>query len=190
MLKKELVHKSHAVSVPCRIAFVPSLESMQWLHAREEFIAGETLKRNPEVKGAATTDTEGKRIWCVWGRMFGTAEEGNTLFILRLTGEGVSNISDEQAQGGAECVPATSNQVSAIARLLQAALIEAARWGMRDVQLWNPSTLVLQAAEKIVPDITIVDREEDSIASLRWHGPEMDAGEEVEWVANEKFAWC
>ena len=190
MLKEELVRKSHAASGLCRLAFVPAHESMQWFHAREEFFAGETLHRDPEVKGAITTDAEGKRIWCIWVRMFGNQEDGNTLYILRLTGEGVPNISDPQAQGSAEGVPATRHKVSAIGLLLQAACIEAARWGMDDVQLWNPSALVLQTAKEILPDIGVVDREKDSIASLRWHGPALDVGMEVEWVANDKFAWC
>ena len=66
-------------------------------------------------------------------------------------------------------------QVLAATSVIQSARLEAAKWGMDDVQLWNPTSLTVLAAKKIDPFAEIVERADDSIASLRWQGPELDS---------------
>ena len=58
---------------------------------------------------------------------------------------------------------------------------------MAEVEVWNPDEMVLTAAKEIAPGAVVVDREKESIASLKWYGKD---GGDVEWLENEKFAWC
>lgn len=181
-----------------RVALIPDAQTMQWHHAREEFTAKELFGRTPDTKGAmAQTQNTGDRVWCIWTRTYGNDRDGNTLNILRLVTEGSedltmhqdprseSNNNDEKTLG-----PATKSKIHATSLILQAAQHEAAKWGMRDVQLWNPPPLCVLAARQIKPGTEVVHRDEESIASLRWHAKELGEGGEVEWVGNEKYGWC
>jgi hypothetical protein len=46
----------------------------------------------------------------------------------------------------------------------------------------------LAAAKKLDESVVVQAREKDSICSLRWYGK--GDGQDVQWVCNEKFAWC
>ncbi|MCJ1384556.1 hypothetical protein MMC17_007673 [Xylographa soralifera] len=159
--------------VDTRVAFVPDVETMAWHHAREEFAAREVLERRPEVKGAVVEGVEG-RVWAVWTRTFGAGEEGNVLHVLRMVVGG---------EGGEEGEGAWS--VEAAAEVLRAAQREAGRWAMKTVEVWNPERVVVVAARRIVGEVEVVERDEESITSLMWYGEG-----EVEWVGNEKYGWC
>ena len=78
--------------------------------------------------------------------------------------------------------------MEAVAACLQAAQLEAAEWKMSQVDLWNPSPTVLAAAKACHPEVELVHRDTESIASLLWYGPKDP--NDVEWVCNEKFGWC
>ena len=177
-----------------RVALIPDAQTIQWHHAREEFVAKELFDRTPEVKGAmAQTETPGERVWCIWTRIYGNEHDGNTLNILRIVIEGeaelirqVSEVDEENTH----LVPLLRKKAEATALVLQAAQHEAAKWGMKDVQIWNPSEMCIEAAEQIKPNVKVIHRDEESIASLRWHGPEVGEGVEVEWIRNEKYGWC
>jgi len=130
---------------------------------------------------------ERKRAWCYWSRMYYNDEvgssEGNNLYILRLAIE--------------EALEDTEDGEMAVAALLQAGQREASEWHMESVVVWNPSKLVRRAAARAMgrkgEEIEIVYREKESIAALRWYGDGAGTKEGkklVEWVANEKFAWC
>ncbi|MCJ1397718.1 hypothetical protein MMC11_000914 [Xylographa trunciseda] len=151
-----------------RVAFVPDGETLAWHHAREEFAAREVLGRRPDVKGALVEGREG-RVWAVWTRTFGAGEEGNVLHVLRMVVEG---------EEGEECVEGA-------AEVLRAAQREAGRWAMKTVEVWNPERVVIDAARRIVGEVEVVERDEESITSLMWYGKG-----EVEWVGNEKYGWC
>ncbi|KAI9667583.1 MAG: hypothetical protein M1821_000399 [Bathelium mastoideum] len=165
------------------VAIIPDIATMQWHHAREEFVANELYGKVPTVKGAIAGSEVGQRVWCYWTRTWynedGTKSEGNTLFILRLV------VEDETAPDVA----------SAIASLFAAALAEAKAWHLAEVLMWNPSDLVITAAKMLDPQATVVQREA-SIPSLRWHGDVDDpdcripATQQCDWIHNEKYGWC
>lgn len=166
-----------------RVAFVPDYQTMEWHWAREEFMTP-VLRRHlaaagirPDIKGAMTAD--GKR-WVIWNRDF-VRRGSQQLFIVRAVN--LSRSPDEDAE------------VAQLAHLLLAARAEAAVWGLARVVLWNPDDLWLRAARRAAPPpaaVRLVDRDTDSICSLMMHGPAAGGSslDHVDWVANEKFAWC
>lgn len=167
-------------------ALIPDVRTLDWHHAREDFIAKELHDRHPEIKGAVV-EHNGKRSWCIWTRVWTNPNEdaSDTLHILRLASEDPAFDDFEPASEG----PQEGGSVTgAIAALFAAAQREAKEWSMEHVELWNPTSVTLAAARKLVPGIEVVQREKESIASLRWYG-EGD-GSDVRWVCNEKFGWC
>ncbi|KAL9607740.1 MAG: hypothetical protein Q9167_007370 [Letrouitia subvulpina] len=173
------------------IALVPDVETMQWHHAREEFLAKELLQRSPDVKGALTKCKNGSRVWSIWTRTFGHDKAGNILNILRIVVENEA-LFGRQSVDASNLSMVESNQdtVFAIASVLQAAQLEAVRWNMAAVNFWNPSPLSVLAAKVIEPAVTITIRDEDSISSLSRHGNKLQRDETIEWVMNEKYGWC
>ncbi|KAH0613331.1 uncharacterized protein H6S33_009711 [Morchella sextelata] len=153
-----------------RIAFVPDHGTMDWHHNREEFI-GACVRPDlgaPAIKGCITAS--GTR-WMVWGRDFSVA--GPRLYVLRVVDFGPE-------EGRREDLMA----------LLSAAVEEAGRWGLGKVVVWNPAESVVGAAGAVVDGVVGVERESDSIASLMMYGKGGSGEAEVEWVLNEKYAWC
>ncbi|KAL8833550.1 MAG: hypothetical protein Q9170_004205 [Blastenia crenularia] len=178
--------------VDIRVALIPDAATMQWHHAREEFLGEKLRDRFPFAKGALAKALHGGRAWCIWTRTFGATQEENVLNILRLVVEdenGDSRQTDEAVNdwGQDESKHAT---VAAVAAVLEQAQMEATFWGMVCVQLWNPSPLTFLAAKMVEGSAKIVDRDDESITSLRWHGEAAPEENKVDWVANEKFAWC
>lgn len=175
------------------VALVTDLRTMQWHHSREEFVAKELFDKLPEVKGAIVRGQEGSRVWSIWTRTFGNEKDGHTLNILRIVIEGEEDF-ERQTLGHEPSMSSvgSSNQqrVLAAASVLQAARQEAAAWKMQDVRIWNPTSLVTLAVKHLDPSATLVHRDGESIASLRWRSPGMDPGVEVRWVVNEKYGWC
>ncbi|KAF2142237.1 uncharacterized protein K452DRAFT_227682 [Aplosporella prunicola CBS 121167] len=165
------------------VAILPRLDKIQWHHAREEFVGKEFYGRVPEVKGAIVGDEEGRRAWCYWTRMWynpdAQQDKDNTMHILRLVVE--EDVSPDAV-------------VAAIAALLARAQQEAAGWHMAEVETWSPSPEVVAAARSLDPKTEVINRDKDSIASLRWYGDSPSNGgsltEAVEWVGNEKYGWC
>ena len=89
---------------------------------------------------------------------------------------------------GDDCQEAKEELVN----LLKAAQDQAGIWGMKEVVIWSPSDKVVSAAGKVLGDegkVQVVEREMDSIASLRWSG-EGGAEARIWWDLNEKFGWC
>lgn len=176
------------------VALVPDQATIGWHHAREEFIANELFNRNPDVKGAIVGTESGKQAWCIWTRVWTNPneEDGNTLHILRLVVEdgldsGTSQDFTPATEDGAARVQ-DSPAVSAVAALFAAAQKQAAEWNMEVVEFWNPNSVALAAARKFDEGAKVHDRDTASICSLRWYG--QGSGDEVQWVCNEKFAWC
>lgn len=153
-----------------RIAFLPDHNSLDWHHNREEFIASciRPASGVPKVKGSITRD--GLR-WIVWGRDFSPNDP--KLYILR-----VVNLRDQV--GWATDIDA----------MLRAAVEEAAKWQLKKVCIWNPDQGLVESAKRVTGgNVLVEDREVDSIASLMMYEEESGV-EDVEWVVNEKFAWC
>ncbi|MCJ1408129.1 hypothetical protein MMC19_002202 [Ptychographa xylographoides] len=177
LLRKELAHFEGG-GADTRATLVPDVETMQWHHAREEFAAKEILGREPIIKGALMDAGEHGRVWAIWTRTFGAKNEENVLHILRLVVDWETDSEHGKLMKRELCV-------RAISLVLQAAQREAGRWAMRSVEAWNPSKLVIEASKTIVPDLEIVDRDEESITSLMFYGKG-----DVEWIGNEKYGWC
>lgn len=186
------------------VALIPNLETIQWHHAREDFVGKELHGETPKIKGAIVGAEKGKRIWCYWTRMWynpNPAEaKGNTLHILRLViedssgegsssnmanGAGMTNGSSSMANGEA------SGQEAAIAALMAMAQREAQTWKMENVEMWTPAPVALAAAKKLDPGVKVIHRDIESIACLQWF-PEHDgpAADKIDWVGIEKYAWC
>lgn len=135
---------------------------------------------------------DGERVWCIWTRTFGASQDQSVLHILRLSVEGESNLGQSASSKPTDTPHdhAQKAQVKAIAAVLQAAQVEAFDWGMSSVQFWNPSPLSILAARHLEPSAEIVERHDESLASLRWHGKPMPDDAKIDWISNEKFGWC
>ena len=191
VIKKGLVQQS-AKAGRTMVCLIPDWETMQWHHAREEFAAKEILDgRVPEIKGAYIQCSDNSRVWCVWSRFFGNeSNDGNVLHILRLVIEGEKDLTLEESDTmvNGRISESDSEKAQAIASLLHAAQIEAAEWDMKEVQIWNPTPLAVQSAQKIESRHgQVIHRDEESIASLRWHHED---SANIEWLGNEKYGWC
>ncbi|KAM3424730.1 hypothetical protein BST61_g6717 [Cercospora zeina] len=202
--EKLMRNRLHARSTNGRItvSFLPDHQTVAWHHAREDFVSKEVLGKSPTVRGARVGS-----VWAYWTRVWADphGHELNTLHILRIV------IEDERL--GADFSPASSAGVEAInaaaegrmqlpglecskvaetkqsiATILALAQTEAERWGMKEVMLWNPTSLTLAAARQIDRDVSAVERQSESIPSLRWYGD--GSWENIDWVENMKYAWC
>lgn len=179
------------------VAIIPDAETLIWHHAREAFVSRELYAgKEPEIKGAMVGNEPGKRVWCYWIRKWENPDlsvvDKNELHILRLVVDDPSYLDFEAAtEHGVKAAAGNNEIVKAVAALLQAARGEAIRWNMGHVELWNPTSATLAAARMLEGDAQITHRETDSIASLRWYGENPEhAADQVEWLGNEKFAWC
>lgn len=167
------------------VALVPDLETIQWHHAREEFVGQEVHGKMPKVKGAMVGDEVGKRVWCYWTRVWYNEDvsvvKGNTLHILRL-------VVEDDALGVS---PEREHYSAAIAALLALAQRDAEEWKTEHVELWSPSASAVAGAQVLAKDAKVIDRDAESIASLLWYPQhEGAAADQVEWISNEKYAWC
>lgn len=175
-----------------RVALIPDTATMQWHHAREEFLAQLLLGTFPASKGAVAQTPDGRKAWCMWTRTFGTSRDEKVLHILRLVNEDECN-ADLQASSGINDKNLDAPDqavVEAIAATLQAAQLEATAWGLSSVQLWNPSPTSELAVRHIDPSAKRINREHESLASLRWHGSALSADTKIDWISNEKYGWC
>ncbi|CCX29754.1 hypothetical protein FPQ18DRAFT_308091 [Pyronema domesticum] len=205
--------KSHLLTPPShkksRIAFIPDYNTMDWHWTREEFIAPVLrahMNEAPEIKGAITKD--GKR-WVLWNRDFAT--KSSQLYIIRyvdlskqpresressaLSQSPRSSLSSGSESSNSDNSDSESEQEDQeeqeqLSALLTAAAMEAKKWGLAKVTMWNPDKACVKAAQKAFGnEVKMVDREMDSIASVMMHKEGSDE-ESIEWVANEKYAWC
>lgn len=149
--------------------------------------------KTPKVKGAIAGTEKGKRVWCLWTRMWynnNPAEaKGNALHILRLVLE--NGAWEDAAPGLEEGQAEDHSQDAVIAALMAMAQREAEEWKMEHVEIWNPTSAIVSAAQRLDPSAKVVDRDEESIASLQWF-PEHDGpmAEKIDWIGNEKYGWC
>lgn len=169
------------------VALIPDYATIRWHHAREEFVAKEIFARNPLIKGAVIGNT-GSRVWCYWTRVWKDPQDEddrNTLHILRLATEDES-FSDfaPASREGVESAK-SSNVVKSIAALFAAAQTEASGWSIDEIQLWNPTSTALAAAQILDSQAVVQHRDSDSIPSLLWYGEGSE--KDVDWMYNEKF---
>ncbi|KAI9761031.1 MAG: hypothetical protein M4579_001294 [Chaenotheca gracillima] len=209
LMRRDLT--THSSNHKFRVALIPDVETMSWHHAREEFVAQQIFNRKPEIKGAIVGDQAGSRAWVIWARVWGNelgAEDpDHKLYILRLVVEG-RNAAKRTENGSVPTSASTDahhdkNQRDMIKSLLVAAQLEAGRWKLKEVHLWNPTeqaVLAVQEAHELTAPpantaVKVIDRDSESIASLMWYGHDRDdlgrnSRSEVEWIGNEKYGWC
>jgi hypothetical protein len=164
-----------SIDLKTKVAFIPNYQTLEWHWAREEFVAPVLRKHidlKPEFKGAITAD--GKR-WIIWNRDFGKISQ---LYIIRYVN--LSRSLDE------------AKEEEQLAHLFLAAGLEARKWGLQKVTMWNPDEVCIRAARRAAGStVEVIDRENDSVASLMMHHSKIGSDpEKVEWLANEKFGWC
>lgn len=169
------------------VALIPDVETIQWHHAREEFVGQEVHGKVPKVKGAIVGEEVGKRLWCSWTRVWYNEDaliaKGNTMHILRLVVEedvlGLGKAGDGDGRS------------AAIAALLAFAQREAKEWKSEHVEIWSPSASTEVGAQLLDQSAKVVERATESIASLLWY-PEHEGSvvDHVDWISNEKYAWC
>jgi hypothetical protein len=163
------------------LAIVPDLETMEWHHLRQQFMTSKLFpgRPAPTINGAISAGPVGSRIWIIFSRVFygplTDDKAGNKFYVLRLVVED-ERITEENAQ-----------KLDAVLRIAQK---EAGEWSLKSVAIWNVSEVVKSLLAKTNLEYEYVDREEDSIPSLMWYGEGNGEPEDLEWVANEKFAWC
>ncbi|KXX76273.1 Lysine acetyltransferase [Madurella mycetomatis] len=158
------------------VALLPELDVLLWHLMREDFMTKCIFGHTPTVRGAVAGEP-GRRVWAVWMRgYYGGLKklEGNTLHVLRVVVEDEEQPDEELADG--------------FRSIVQIAQAEAAEWKTQDVQVWNPTPKLRGLIESCGIEYEFVDRDKESIASLMWYGEESTA--ELDWVANEKYAWC
>ena len=182
------------------VALLPDYATLQWHHAREDFVATELHPANgkgttPEFmdggRGAIIEVKDGSRVWCYWTRVWTNPQEDapNTLHILRIVIEKEYPDFRAASSSGIETAKKESSDVvEGIASLLAYAQVQAKRSGMHEVQIWNPTSTTLAAAQLVDEQAAVMEREKESIASLQWYGE--GSWKDVEWVCNEKYGWC
>lgn len=159
---------------PVRLAILPSLDQIHWHVLRERFVTETLFSTAPTSHGCIYTFPSGHSVYSIWARSFsGTVDqpEKNTLYLLRFVVE--ERISDEMLQ-------------EALNGIIGQARHQASEWKCGKVEMWNPDERVKKAAQAVGGKWK--SRESDSITSLNWFG-EGDKGD-VEWLLNEKYAWC
>ncbi|KAH9807825.1 hypothetical protein Tdes44962_MAKER06341 [Teratosphaeria destructans] len=177
------------------VAIVPDKVTMDWHHARQDFVAtelhgGERPSFLDQGNGAMVEYEDGKRAWIIWQRVWTSPQEEspNTLHIMRLVVED-EDFSDFAAANEEEALKLKSSPlIKGIAALLARAQEVADDSYMKQIDIWNPSSTILAAAKLINGKATVVHREKESIASLMWYGE--SSGRDVDWLFNEKYGWC
>jgi hypothetical protein len=164
-----------------KFAVVPDHRTILWHHMKEEYICNKFFfEKSTDVKGAVAGEV-GERIWVIWTRAFyGTVDDpeaGNRLYILRLVVESLYS-GNEAAQ------------IAKLEAVLQAAQSEAEKWKLPWVEVWNPEPKIRKMIESTALRSRFVERETEGIPSLLWFGDGGGHLESIQWIANEKFAWC
>lgn len=176
------------------VAILSDARTIRWQQARESFVSKELWGKVPDVHGAMVKTPSGTTVWCLWTRWWSTTDvsnpKDNIMHILRLAVED-PNYDDTAATPEGVQKASGSEITQAIAALFQTARVEASKWTMAEVELWNPSSASVAAARQLEPNAEITHREKSSIASLRVSDPELaKVANSLVWTCNEKFAWC
>jgi hypothetical protein len=177
--------KNKKVDGKIRVTILVELELIQWHHAKEDFDSHYFFQQDPDVKGAYIRtpgdSMDGAIIWTrEWSERNGILK--GCMYILRLFVNGDSH----------------TKQFGTIHSLLRAAVLEARRWQIDEVQIWNPDNLILEAAKQNFSESQLeIIREppDDRIACLAWYGGNIYGNEKVTpddiiWLANEKYCYC
>ncbi|RDW74627.1 uncharacterized protein DSM5745_07289 [Aspergillus mulundensis] len=176
VLRASLRNPSAPSGETTRLAIIPDYDHVLWHHSKEEFGAKKLFggSKKPGVKGAIAGPA-GNRVWVIWTHRFYRHPDSdelsaNTLYILRLVTE------------------SSSPEPKDVKAVLHAAQSEAFQWGLGKVKLWSPTRGLEEMIQAVGVKFEKREREKDSIPCLNWFGE--GATDEVDWVLNEKYAWC
>ncbi|CAG8974923.1 hypothetical protein HYALB_00006710 [Hymenoscyphus albidus] len=169
---KALVPKIAKSTNKPSLAIYPDAQTIEWHHLRESFMASKLFPNRPlpTINGAISTGDPGSRVWIIFTRVF-----GDKFYILRLVMEDSTD---------------SASNAEKLSSVLNIAREEAAKWDLNSVVLWNVSDVVKNLLARARVAYQSEERETDSIPSLMWYGDGEGGPDAVEWVANEKFAWC
>lgn len=147
----------------------------------------------PLIKGAIV-GSRGSRIWAIWTHRFyslpSSPSSDNTLYILRLVIESQSSFATPSHPITNQGPKLEFEQVSQMKAVLESALTEAAEWNLPLIKLWDPTPFAQELIARTEIEHCKVVREEEGIASLLWHGEGSGEEDTLEWLVNEKYAWC
>jgi hypothetical protein len=191
MIRKVLANSTEAAKT--RMTIVPDLDHMLWHISKEEFACNELFQEVPYVKGAIS-GPPGNRIWAIWTHRYYGHPDGespdNVLYILRLVIENqeVANNAPSGIPEGLH-VLAYKEQIEILKAVLEAAQNAAAEWRLDQINLWDPSPVIQRMIAGTGIEHSLVEREEESIASGMWYDENGDADVAPLWINNEHYAW-
>ncbi|GAP88196.1 putative lysine acetyltransferase protein [Rosellinia necatrix] len=176
-----------------RVVVVPDLDHMLWHIGKEDFATHHLFKKRARAKGAIA-GPPGNQVWAIWThRYYGRHDaesSNNVLYILRLVVEGDPSANQATSVDTKELVSLSDDQVTYLEAVLQAAQAEAAEWHLDRVKLWDPSSCVEKAIRNSNMSHAVVEREDDSIASVMWYNEDDSVDTPPAWINNEHYAWC
>ncbi|KAI1425460.1 hypothetical protein F5Y12DRAFT_364773 [Xylaria sp. FL1777] len=191
MIRKAIA--TPAPGVQQRLVILPDLDHMLWHIRKADFATNYLFNKTPLAKGAIA-GPPGKQVWAIWTHRYYARHDAenpdNVLYILRLVVEGDPTANQPRSVNAKQQVSLPSDQVSYLEAVLQAAQAEAAEWQLDHVELWEPSPCVQHAILDGKIRHTVVERQRDSVASGLWIDEDGHAGRPLEWINNERYAWC
>jgi GNAT superfamily N-acetyltransferase len=157
------------------VGVCPDNDHMEWQIARDQIQTQIIGKEVSTVYGAIHRDTGLALIWC---RVYAAKKFEWQLHILHV-------VTPPK-------LPDSKIAEEAMAALLLRAQLEANTWEMEaGVELWDPSQLVIDAAQRLRSQeqglVEVITRGQEHLCSLRWAS---DPTEDVVWLGREKYAWC
>ncbi|KAF3926566.1 hypothetical protein AA313_de0203437 [Arthrobotrys entomopaga] len=193
-IRRLVTTSSFPAGLKARCVQFPTVEVMDWHHAREEYIGQYVTTKAPAVKGAWAAITQNAQyppqegsegldaVWAIWTHDFGLKK----LVFLRLHIPPIDKSNQDAVH-------------QALRQIVISAVREAEAWDFKEIISWNPTDATENAVASVFGKESeggydLVHREMDSIASLMWYdreeGSEEVEPEGIEWCVNEKFAWC
>jgi hypothetical protein len=196
--RDELITRSH-MAVPTeefktRFTIIADVAHIGWHLGKESFSSNYLFGKVPTAKGAIA-GPEGNQMWALWThRYYGRHDvepKRNVLYILRLVSEVDETATRLSSHVMKRPTPEVyQQQIESLKAILQAAQAEASAWNLNVIKLWDPTPLVSDLLAQSSLTYDVVEREEDSIASLLWYDTVGGIGDEVPlWVNNEHYAW-
>jgi len=191
MIRRDLAAPAEGSSL--RMTIVPDLDHMLWHIRKEEFVCDLLFGKVPHAIGAIA-GPPGSQVWVIWTHRYYEHPDANstenTLYILRLVIEN-HNIERNFSSDAAKVLSDNNDEtVGYLTAVLQAAQAEATEWGLDQVKLWDPIPAVQELIAQSGIDHSVVEREEESIASGLWYDDNGEASVAPLWINNEHFAWC
>ncbi|KAK5663177.1 hypothetical protein OQA88_6594 [Cercophora sp. LCS_1] len=154
------------------VAFLPTFAQMSWHLVQVDFMAEKLQGMTPSNKGVVTDDGGS---WACWKHDW----NDKTLKVLRIAHMNETTVEQ---------------RVDNIKVLLEAALVEASRWQLPNVVIWNPNEEMTPGSKAVGnahPENVMVifsERMDTRLPGFRWAGGK-DARLTV-WEDNYAYSWC